>query len=376
MAQRIVREARAFPRILCDMPRTASSPSLPSAKLAGDLRRRLLRWYRAGHRPLPWRSSRDAYRVWVSEAMLQQTRVETVLGYWERFVAQFPTLADLAAAEEDEVLALWSGLGYYSRARRLREAAQAIVELHAGEFPRTRAAARALPGVGPYTAGAVLSIAYDLPESLVDGNVARVFARLFALDAEPSSSRAQRELWDIADELVPRRSGAGDWNQALMELGATVCTSRSPKCSRCPLASPCRALAEDRVAELPRAKPKPQTLEVALEIACVVRAGAVLLEQRPPEGRMAGLWEPPTRELENEAGERSGLFPAHFLEPDALHMRESTAGLRHSITKYRIRADVRSAELVGEAAADWRWFSREELAGLGLTGMAKKVLGL
>ena len=339
------------------------------------LRRRLLDWFRAEHRPLPWRESRDPYRVWISEAMLQQTRVEAVLDHYARFLARCPTVEDLAAASEDEVIALWSGLGYYSRARRLREAAQCIVERHGGEFPRTRAEARALPGVGPYTAGAVLSIAHGLPEPLVDGNVARVFARLFELDGDLASTRLQKELWALAGALVPEE-GAGDWNQALMELGATVCTPRSPRCEECPVARDCRALALDRVGELPRPKVRARPTEVRLELALAREGDAVLLEERPAGGRMAGLWEPPTRELDLAPGVEGALFPGQFAAPDALRLGSSCGELRHSITRYRIRGEVREARLVGELAPTWRWVSASELGEVGLTGMAKKVLGL
>jgi A/G-specific adenine glycosylase len=353
-----------------------SETGLVSVREAATLRKKLLAWYRSGHRPLPWRQSRDVYRVWVSEAMLQQTRVETVLSYWERFVERLPTLADLAASSEEEVLALWSGLGYYSRARRLREAAIAICERHGGEFPRTRGEARALPGVGPYTAGAVLSIAYGLAEPLVDGNVARVFTRLRGLELEPAAPRAQRVLWELAEELVPKRGGAGDWNQALMELGATVCTPTSPRCSTCPVARECVAHAQGREEQLPLKKPKVAPLEVSLEIACATRGGEVLLALRPPGGRMAGLLEPPTRELPNDADQLSGLYPADFSAPAVLSLGDSLGLLRHSITRHRIQAEVREARVVGPLPEGWRWVRRDELGETGLTGMAKKVLGL
>lgn len=344
-------------------------------RIPPQLRRRLLAWFRAEHRALPWRESRDAYRVWISEAMLQQTRVETVVDYFERFVERLPTVADLAAAPEEEVLALWSGLGYYSRARRLREAARCIVAEHGGEFPRTRAAARALPGVGPYTAGAVLSIAYDLAEPLVDGNVARVLARLFELEGDPTSAAAQRELWGLAERLVPPR-GAGAWNQALMELGATVCTPRAPRCTECPVARECRALAAERVHELPRPKVRPEPIDVRLELALARDGDAVLLEERPSEGRMAGLWEPPTREVGGGAHGVSALFPPDFAAPGALRLGPRIGELRHAITRHRIRGEVFEAEVVGALASSWRWVRPAELGRLGLTGMAKKVLGL
>ncbi|HUR26931.1 MAG TPA: A/G-specific adenine glycosylase, partial [Planctomycetota bacterium] len=206
------------------------------------LRKSLASWYLAQRRDLPWRRTQDPYAIWISEAMLQQTRVETVIGYWARFLARFPDIASLARAREEDVLAAWSGLGYYRRAKSLCEAARAIVAEHGGRFPRSRESVLALPGVGPYTAGAVLSIAFDQREAIVDGNVARVFSRVFALEDVLGSASSQEKLWDLARELLPPTRGAGDWNQALMELGATVCTARDPLCGTCPIARHCLAL--------------------------------------------------------------------------------------------------------------------------------------
>jgi len=307
------------------MPPTRLDPATTPA-----LHERLLAWYRAARRPLPWRESRDAYRVWVSEVMLQQTRVETVLDYWTRFVARFPNVEALAAGELDEVLALWSGLGYYSRARALHAAAKVIALEHDGRFPMTRREALALPGVGPYTAGAVLSIAYGLSEPLVDGNVIRVLCRLFAIEGDPAKGAAKAEVWRIADELVPREESAGDWNQGLMELGATVCTARSPRCGECPVAERCAALASDRVEELPHLAARRAPLEVRLHVLLIRRNGRLLLEQRPASGRMAGLWQLPTIELENAGGARSGLFPAEWPDGARLKTGESLGELRHS----------------------------------------------
>ena len=258
------------------------------------------RWFRDERRDLPWRRTRDPYAVWISEAMLQQTRVETVVPYYERFLAHLPDVASLAAAPETEVLGLWSGLGYYSRARALRAAARVIVDQHAGAFPRTRAEWLALPGVGPYTAGAVLSIAFSASEPLVDGNVQRVLARLFALDAAQGSKALSEACWTLARALVPEAGGAldpGDWNQALMELGARVCTARAPDCARCPLRTRCRASAQGRTEELPRSRARRAPLAVELEIFVVEERGGWLLQRRPAGGRMAGLYEFPTREL-------------------------------------------------------------------------------
>jgi A/G-specific adenine glycosylase len=332
-----------------------------------SLRRRLSAWYAAEARDLPWRRTRDPYGIWISEAMLQQTRVETVLEYWPRFLDRFPTLADLAAAEEDAVLARWSGLGYYRRARSLHAAARTIVGEHGGRFPRDHAAALDLPGVGPYTAAAVLSIAFDACLPLVDGNVERVLARYFLLEHPAGSGALERETWALAGALVPER-GAGAWNQALMELGSTVCTPRAVRCGACPLARGCRARRTGRVSELPLPKPKPRTIEVELELAWISdSAGRVLLERRPRTGRMAGLWQLPTVELT-----ASGLFPRVWAAP--VELRDPVASLRHAITRHRIRAALRPAGLGGSPPPAWRWAGATQLGDLALTGMTKKAL--
>jgi A/G-specific adenine glycosylase len=331
----------------------------------------LLTWFGAQARDLPWRRNRDAYGVWISEAMLQQTRVETVVPYFGRFMERFPTIAALAAASEEEVVAAWSGLGYYRRARDLRAAAIVMVKRHDGRFPATKEDALALPGVGRYTAGAVLSIAYGLSEPVVDGNVARVFARLWALEAPLGSTALTKALWLKAEEVL--QDGApGAWNQALMELGATVCTPRKPACERCPLAGGCEALARDRVADLPVPAPRREPLDVRLEIALVERDGEVLLERRSATGRMASMWELPTREVPGPDGDLAGLWPGEFRA--SLREGEVLGTLGHGITHHRIRASVRVADLGGPLPAGLRWAAPETAQELGLTGMARKVL--
>ncbi|MEM7311403.1 MAG: A/G-specific adenine glycosylase [Planctomycetota bacterium] len=345
-------------------------------------REALLAWFAAHQRDLPWRRSRDAYRVWISEAMLQQTRVEAVVPYFERFLARFPTLADLAAASEDDVVAAWSGLGYYRRARALREAAREVVAHHGGRFPADRKDALALPGVGPYTAGAVLSIAYDLRVPLVDGNVTRVLARWFGLSQPVGTSALTSELWRLAERLLPPEGatearGPGAWNQALMELGATVCTPRSPRCEACPVAEPCAARASGRVDELPVPAPRRAPVDVRLGVALAVRGERILVERRPARGRMAGMWELPTRELPGPEGGLTGLWPPEFAGP-ALREGEPLGEVSHGITHHRIRARVRAAWAEGEGGADGaperRWVSPEAASELGLTGMARKIL--
>lgn len=342
-----------------------------------ELRRPLLRWFQAERRDLPWRRTREPYAVWISEAMLQQTRVETVVPYYLRFLERFPDVRALAAAEEREVLTLWSGLGYYSRARALRAAAQAIVAQHAGALPRTRAAWLALPGVGPYTAGAVLSIAFGASEALVDGNVQRVFARLFALEEPQGSKGLGERCWAAARELVPARDARGtpgEWNQALMELGARVCTPRAPQCPRCPLRAHCRAQAEGRTAELPRARARRAMVAVELELYAVQERGRVLLVERPDGGRMAGLHELPTRQL---APDDARLWPAELSAGLALRPGAELGRLSHAITHHRIRATLRAAQLVARRVPPGvRWVSTAELDGLALSGLAKKALEL
>ena len=336
------------------------------------LRAGLLSWYARHKRDLPWRRSEDPYAVWISESMLQQTRVETVIPYFMRFMKRFPTVAALADAEVDDVLALWSGLGYYSRARRLHAAAALIVERHGGEFPRRRQEAEALPGVGAYTAGAVLSIAYGLEEPLMDGNVQRVLARWFRVEGLVTRAAARRELEELAANLVDGVGDPASWNQALMELGATVCSPREPRCGGCPV----EALCEGRAAGVERALPvlpaRPAPVDVELELFLVEEGGRVLLRRRGAEGRMAGLWELPTREL---ASGEARLFPAEV--ELSLLARGELGELRHTITRHKITARVYRAALGEDGLPpEWAWVGVEELKGLGLTGMTKKALTL
>jgi len=350
-----------------------------SSGLRADWQRELAGWFQRERRELPWRRTRDPYAIWISEAMLQQTRVEVVIPRYRRFLARFPDVAALAAAGEDEVLALWSGLGYYARARALRDAARVIVERHAGILPRTRAAWLDLPGVGPYTAGAVLSIAFSASEPLVDGNVQRVFARLFALEERQGSKAFSERCWALARELVPGARDEldpGDWNQALMELGARLCTPRSPRCGDCPLCARCQAFALGRAAELPRARARRAPLDVRLEILVVSSRGRLLCVRRPAAGRMAGLLEFPTRELP-ASGRDPRLWPAELPPGIAQARTEPLGELRHTITHHRVRAQVLAGRMIGRRPPEGaRWAGPGELAELELTGLARKVLAL
>jgi A/G-specific adenine glycosylase len=256
---------------------------------------RLLAWFDAHHRPLPFRESRDAYRIWVSEVMLQQTTVAAVVPYFQRFVKRFPTVTDLAKADEAEVLALWEGLGYYRRVKHLHAAAK-ILASHGNDLPDDPAIWAELPGVGRYILGAVLSQAFDRRLPIVEANTLRLLSRLFGYRDDPRSSAGQKWLWATAEAILPKRR-IGDFNQALMELGALVCTPTNPKCGDCPLRRNCIARKTDAVKDIPP-KPKPTTVTNVVEVVLVARRGETLLLGHRPDGiRWAGLWELPHGEI-------------------------------------------------------------------------------
>ena len=262
----------------------------------GAFQRALLIWYRRGARDLPWRRTRDAYRIWVSEIMLQQTRVETVLGYYARFLAVFPTVQALAQAPLPEVLRVWAGLGYYTRARNLHRAAQMIVNERDGRCPATAAEWRELPGIGRYTAGAIASIAQRECVPAVDGNVKRVLARLFCIREPIDLPATQARLWQLAEDLLPRRA-PGDFNQGLMELGARVCTPRGPRCEDCPVKTWCLGHARGNPERLPRRRARGPVRQVEVVVAILRARGRLLLVRRPATGLLAGLWTLPGGEL-------------------------------------------------------------------------------
>lgn len=324
------------------MPR--KSACRPSSAVALDvaaidppaLRARLLDWFAANARDLPWRRSLDPYHVWLSEIMLQQTQMERGVAYFQRFVARFPSIAALDAASEDEVFKLWEGLGYYSRARNLRRAARRVMTEHGGVFPRDIAAIRALPGVGPYTAGAIASVAFDAAVPAVDANVVRVFARLFDIDA-PVASPAVRRGIDAAAERLLDRDHPRAFNQALMELGALVCRPRRPDCPACPLASLCLARAHGAQDARPVLKPAPEIIRV--DMACGVLAchGRIFIQKRRKNDVWPGLWEFPGGVM--EPGETpQGTLVREYMEETALAVAVGPAigVLRTSYTRYRI----------------------------------------
>ena len=356
-------------------------------------RRRLLKWYDANARDLPWRRTSDPYRIWVSEIMLQQTTVAAVVPYYERFLAAFPTVADLAAAEEAEVLKLWEGLGYYSRGRNLRKAARVIRDEHGGRFPRSLEEVNALPGVGRYTAGAVVSFAYDRPAPIVEANTKRLFARLMGLDADLTAAEPQRRLWAFAEAILPKTK-PGRVNQAVMELGSQVCRPKEPACDGCPVANHCGALATDRVDDIPRPKKRPEVTDLT-EACVVVRRGEEVLVRLRPEGEWwAGLYD--FVRLPAEAAwlgdvrkrGRSPLLPGVMPELEAA-VEESTGlrvavdewlrELRHGVTRYRIRLLCVAGRAEGgrlTSGRGYEWAAPARLAELPLTKTARQVAGM
>lgn len=339
----------------------------------------LLAWFDLHRRDLPWRRTRDPYAIWLSEVMLQQTRVETALPFYNRFLEKFPTVEDLARAGVEEVLALWSGLGYYRRARQLHAAARRIAEL--GAFPSTLEGLLALPGVGAYTAAAVASIAFGVATPVMDGNVERVLCRCLALEEDPKSGSARRQLLAAAEGLLdPARPG--DSNQALMELGATLCSPRRPKCLLCPLRPGCRAAREGDPERYPVARAKREGERRRLLVAVVEREGSVLLFRRPEDSvLLAGTWELPwvTVEIDGvpQANTPEAALAARYGGTWSLGPR--AAGVRHGITYRDLEVDVHRAELswrgeVGEGMAAG-WFDAAGRSGLPLSSLVGKVLG-
>jgi A/G-specific adenine glycosylase len=301
-----------------------------------NLQMRLLEWFRAQRRDLPWRASRDPYRIWVAEVMLQQTRIAAVMPYYQRFLDRFPNVESLAQARQAEVLKLWSGLGYYSRARNLHAAAQQIVAQHGAQIPRELSAALELPGIGVYTAAAVLSIAYDVPLAVLDGNVARVLARIYAIRGDLRVPKTWSLLTSTASQLLAR-DAASDWNQSLMELGEVVCTPRSPRCAICPVARCCRANAQGLANEIPA--PRRKRAPVHMKIAAAIlldHSGRTLLVKDPGahDGVLfSRMWQFPAIEVTRQP---KAALAAHLgttlnLSADALELEELPAA-RHGVT--------------------------------------------
>jgi len=338
-----------------------------------DFARRLVRWQRAaGRHDLPWQGTRDPYRIWVAEVMLQQTRVDAVIPFYRRFLSRFPDLASLAQAPLDKVLGLWSGLGYYARARNLHEAARRIVEQHGGRFPRDAGSIAALPGLGRSSAAAIAAFAFGSRVAILDGNVRRVLCRAFGVEGFPGRPDVERRLWSLAERLVPAR-GIRVYTQALMDLGATVCTRARPACGRCPLVSGCAAAIERRTHELPAPRPAARLPERTSRMLVLLDHGRVLLERRPPAGIWGGLLSLP--ELPEDGSPEAFCVERLGCELGEL---ERLPAIRHGFTHFRLVIEpllclVRTRGM--RCAQDGCvWLSRGELAAAALPAPVRRLL--
>ncbi|MBI4028265.1 MAG: A/G-specific adenine glycosylase [Verrucomicrobia bacterium] len=335
-----------------------------------EFSRCLLEWYRRTHRRLPWRETRDPYAILVSETMLQQTQVKTVLPYFQRWLARYPTVKSLAAAPDADVLKAWEGLGYYRRARLLHAAAKCIVTEFNGEFPKSTEDISSLPGVGPYTLGAVASIAFNLAMPVVDGNVMRVLTRWFGIRENATRAETRKQLWDLAQSLIPEGC-AGDFNQALMELGATVCVPHRPFCLLCPVRTGCWAFAHNAQEELPRVAPRPATVKEFEYAGLVLRSGYVLLCQRKGGQRMERLWQFPSVTLKKPVEQWDKRWKETF---GAFKTSERLATLNYSVTNHRIRLEFFAMrDFTRRKARGTEWMSFASVRDLAFTAAHRKL---
>ncbi len=374
-----------------------TQPQRRHAAKGAKVVRPLLRWFAAAARNLPWRRTLDPYAIWISEIMLQQTQVKTVIPYWTRWMQALPDAGALARAPQDQVLKLWEGLGYYTRARNLQKAAQLIVTAHDGRYPSLYEDVLALPGIGRYTAGAVCSIAYNQPAPILDGNVIRVLSRFFGIAGDPREKKTNEQLWKLAESAVRFASNAKgltfpSWsagpcsalNQALMELGALVCTPKQPRCAECPLRASCNALATDRVERLPNLPARAAATERSFVAFVLEHQGRWLVRQRPAGAVNAHLWEFPTVEI---IPTNRTLAPAALLS-QALHLPSPVLTplpvIRHSITRYRITltpflgrwpdsTSVPVPSIQSRGPEDALWKTAGEIEALALTSAHRRL---
>jgi A/G-specific adenine glycosylase len=350
---------------------------LLSEEVVAEIRRSLLDWYRRNRRDLPWRKEKNPYKTWVSEIMLQQTRVDTVVPYFERFMEQFPTLEALAEAPEEQVLKAWEGLGYYSRARNLHAAVKEVVANYGGKVPDDLERISKLKGIGPYTAGAILSIAYDKKAPAVDGNVMRVFSRLFALTDDIAKVSTRKKMERLAETLIPDEA-PGDFNQALMELGALICSPTSPQCLFCPVLSVCDAYRLGMEEELPRKKKAKPPTEEEVAILLITCGMHFLVEKRPDQGLLAGLWGLPTIGWSDQKEMESILeFCDQKQIPATKFMIKGQFEHIFSHRHWKVTVmTVETPDTGWEVPENWKWVTKETIGEITLANVYHKALQL
>jgi A/G-specific adenine glycosylase len=337
-------------------------------------------WYQAGHRDLPWRNTHNPYHIWLSEIMLQQTQVRTVIDYYHRFLERYPSIQALAEAPLDDVLKLWEGLGYYARCRNLHKAAQAMVANHSGQFPQTLAEAEALPGIGRSTAGAILTFAYGQKHPLLDGNVKRVLSRVYDIEADIQQTATTHQMWQASEDLLSEAQDPYSYNQAIMELGATVCLPQNPRCLLCPVQEFCSAFAQGTQHERPVKESKKPTPHHSIGVGVIWHEGKVLIQQRPAEGLLGGLWEFPggkqepdealpetvRREIEEELGIEVTV--------DDLITTVKHAYTHFRITLHAFHCTYKEGTPEPRACQGWKWVHPEELTQYAFPKANKTVL--
>ncbi|KTD82886.1 A/G specific adenine glycosylase [Legionella waltersii] len=333
----------------------------------------LLHWYDIyGRKDFPWQNPRHPYRVWISEIMLQQTQVQTVIPYFNRFMSRFPDIESLAIAQEDDVLSYWSGLGYYSRARNLHKTAKIITESYEGHFPTDKAKLMQLPGIGPSTAAAIISQAFNKPAAILDGNVKRVLCRFFLIAGWPESTAVKNELWAIAQSCMHQQRCA-DYTQAIMDLGATCCTSRNPTCLKCPINENCKAFKQNEQAQYPNKKPKKQKPCYSQQFLAILNPlNSIYLDKRPPTGLWGGLWCLPSIEADANPLQWLSHFNLQSHEPQLITQ------FKHSFSHFdlEIKAILIKTELANNSTFEstGKWFTRDELSSVGLAKPTSLIL--
>ena len=340
--------------------------------LKKNIQQTLLRWFDKNKRDLPWRKTRDPYAVWISEMMLQQTQVATVIPYYERFLKTFPTVHRLARADLSDVLRIWEGLGYYSRARNLHKAARTVVTRFNGTIPDNLKDLLSLPGIGRYTAGAILSIAFNKETPVLDGNVKRVLCRLCAIPEDPKETKTEERLWSISESLIPE-GHAHSFNQALMELGATICIPKEPLCLLCPLRGSCRARKQGNPESYPKKVSKKEIPHVEAVSAVIIKQGKVLLRKRPPRGLLGGLWEFPNWETEKGKDLKRSL-KNHLKKEKALTARVDgvVATLKHTYSHFKLTLHVFYCE-IPDGKIPGTWVSTRDLHRYPMSRLHRRV---